>query len=65
VTTSKLKAVNSSFSLSANSELQTCLGKKYCDETELLPLLILHGIRTLDITNLSVRGAKVEISRAV
>jgi hypothetical protein len=27
-----------------SAELQTRLGKKYCDETELLPLLVAHGL---------------------
>jgi hypothetical protein len=30
--------------LLVSSELQTRLGKKYCNETELLPLLLLHGL---------------------
>ena len=30
--------------LLASPELQTCLGRKYCDEAELLPLLVAHGL---------------------
>jgi hypothetical protein len=39
--------------LLASPEMQTRLGRKYCDETELLPLLISHGlirrVRTIQI----------------
>jgi hypothetical protein len=39
--------------LLASPELQTWLGRKYCDETELLPLLLAHGlirrVRTIQI----------------
>jgi hypothetical protein len=39
--------------LLSTSELQTSLGRKYCDEAELLPLLIAHGfvsrVRTIDV----------------
>jgi hypothetical protein len=39
--------------LVTNPELQTRLGRRYCDETELLPLLLAHGllrrVRTIQI----------------
>jgi hypothetical protein len=39
--------------LLASPELQTRLGRKYCDETELMPLLLAHGllrrVRTIQV----------------
>jgi hypothetical protein len=47
-------------------ELQTRLGRKYCDETELLPLLIAHGfvrrVRTIQVEVRPLGGDSLKIT---
>ena len=52
--------------LLASPELQTRLGRRYCDETELMPLLLAHGlvrrVRTLKIEVRPVGGDSFKIT---
>jgi hypothetical protein len=52
--------------LFGSSELQTRLGRKYCDEAELLPLLIAHGfvrrVRTIDVEVRPLGGNSFKIT---
>ena len=52
--------------LLASPELQTRLGRKYCDETELLPLLIAHGfvrrVRTIQVEVRPLGGNSLKIT---
>jgi hypothetical protein len=50
----------------ASSDLQTRLGRKYCDEAELLALLIAHGlvrrVRTIDVQVRPLGGDSFKIT---
>jgi hypothetical protein len=52
--------------LLASPELQTRLGRRYCDETELLPLLLAHGlvrrVRTIKIEVRPLGGDSFKIT---
>ena len=52
--------------LLASPELQTRLGRKYCEEAELLPLLIAHGfvrrVRTIDVQVRPLGGDSFKIT---
>jgi hypothetical protein len=52
--------------LLASPELQTRLGRKYCDETELVPLLLAHGlvrrVRTIKIEVRPLGGDSFKIT---
>jgi hypothetical protein len=52
--------------LLSSPELQTRLGRKYCDETELLPLLLSHGfvrrVRTIQIAVRPLGGDSFKIT---
>jgi hypothetical protein len=52
--------------LVTHPELQTRLGRKYCDETELLPLLLAHGllrrVRTIQIEVRPLGGDSFKIT---
>ena len=52
--------------LLTSPELQTRLGRKYCDEIELLPLLIAHGlirrVRTIDIEVRPLGGDSLKVT---
>jgi hypothetical protein len=52
--------------LLSNPELQTRLGRKYCDETELLPLLLAHGflrrVRTIQVEVRPLGGDSFKIT---
>jgi hypothetical protein len=52
--------------LLSSPELQTRLGRKYCDETELLPLLLAHGfvrrVRTIQVEMRPLGGDSFEIT---
>jgi hypothetical protein len=52
--------------LLASPEMQTRLGRKYCDEAELLPLLIAHGlvrrVRTSDVQVRPLGGDSFKIT---
>jgi hypothetical protein len=52
--------------LLASPELQTKLGRKYCDETELVPLLLAHGlvrrVRTIKIEVRPLGGDSFKIT---
>jgi hypothetical protein len=52
--------------LLTSSELQTRLGRKYCDTTELLPLLIAHGfvrrVRTIQVEVRPLGGDSFKIT---
>jgi hypothetical protein len=52
--------------LLSNTKLQTRLGRKYCDETELLPLLLAHGlicrVRTIKIDVRPLGGDSFKIT---
>jgi hypothetical protein len=52
--------------LLSSPELQTRLGRKYCDETELLPLLLAHGflrrVRTIQVEMSPLGGDSFKIT---
>jgi hypothetical protein len=52
--------------LIVSPEIQTRLGRKYCDEAELLPLLIAHGlvrrVRTIDVQVRPLGGDSFKIT---
>jgi hypothetical protein len=52
--------------LLSSPELQTRLGRKYCDETEMLPLLIAHGfvrrVRTIQVEVRPLGGDSFKIT---
>jgi hypothetical protein len=52
--------------LLSNPELQTRLGRKYCDEAELLPLLLAHGfvrrVRTIQVEVRPLGGDSFKIT---
>jgi hypothetical protein len=52
--------------LLSSPELQTRLGRKYCDETELLPLLLAHGfvrrVRTIQVEVRPLGGDSFKIT---
>jgi hypothetical protein len=54
--------------LLTSPELQTRLGRKYCDETELLPLLLAHGfvrrVRTIQVEVRPLGGDSFNITLA-